>query len=127
MALTHFSFADRVKLLWRGLFVQVFWNYRTMQGAGFLFALLPFLHRMESDPSKRKRLVSLSTGFMNTHPSLAPLAMGAMLRRMADDEGIETTGKDADDGGDVTFAHPVVALPRGLVGGIGCSATGSIS
>jgi mannose/fructose/N-acetylgalactosamine-specific phosphotransferase system component IID len=89
MALTHLSFGDRVKLLWRGLFVQVFWNYRTMQGEGFLFALLPFLHRMESDPSKRKRLVSLSAGFMNTHPSLAPLAMGAMLRRMADDKGIE--------------------------------------
>lgn len=89
MALTHLSFTDRVKLLWRGLFVQIFWNYRTMQGAGFLFALLPFLHRMESDPSKRKRLVSLSTGFMNTHPSLAPLAMGAMLRRMADDKSVE--------------------------------------
>jgi mannose/fructose/N-acetylgalactosamine-specific phosphotransferase system component IID len=89
MALTHLSFTDRVKLLWRGLFVQVFWNYQTMQGAGFLFALLPFLHRMEPDASKRRRLVSLSAGFMNTHPSLAPLAMGAMLRRMAGDEGVE--------------------------------------
>lgn len=92
MALRHLRLADRLRLLWRSFFLQVFWNYRTMQGQGFLFTLFPFLRRLESDPTKRKRLVGLSTGFMNTHPCLAPLALGAMLRRMADEKDIEEGG-----------------------------------
>jgi mannose/fructose/N-acetylgalactosamine-specific phosphotransferase system component IID len=75
--------------MWRSFFVQVFWNYRRMQGDGFLFALFPFLRRMESDPEKQKSLMRRSSGFMNTHPCLAPLAMGAMLRRMAGEQNLD--------------------------------------
>ena len=89
MALMHFNLMGKLRLLWRSFFIQVFWNYHEMQGQGFLFALFPFLRRLESDPEKRKRLIGLSTGFMNTHPGLAPLAMGALLRRMAGDEDLE--------------------------------------
>jgi mannose/fructose/N-acetylgalactosamine-specific phosphotransferase system component IID len=63
--------------------VQVLWNYKTMQGAGFLFAVFPFLLRISDDSDKRAQLVRRSSGFMNTHPALSPFAMGAMLRRMA--------------------------------------------
>jgi PTS system mannose-specific IID component len=84
MDLNHLRFGDKLRLLWRSLFVQVFWNYRTLQGEGFLFALLPFLRRYEPDSEKRRHLMKLSSGFMNTHPCLAPMAMGAILRRMAD-------------------------------------------
>jgi PTS system mannose-specific IID component len=60
-----------------------------MQGEGFLFSLLPFLRRLESDSAKREQLMKLSGGFMNTHPCLAPMAMGAILRRMADGEEVD--------------------------------------
>ena len=83
MALKHLSFLAVLRLVWRSLFVQVLWNYKTMQGAGFLFALYPFLRRISDNPKERTQLVRRSSGFMNTHPALSPFAMGAMLRRMA--------------------------------------------
>ncbi|MBM3324402.1 MAG: PTS system mannose/fructose/sorbose family transporter subunit IID, partial [Calditrichaeota bacterium] len=63
--MTSLTFGDKVRLLWRSLFVQVFWNYRTMQGEGFLFTLLPFLRRLEADSDRRQHLLKLSGGFMN--------------------------------------------------------------
>ena len=60
-----------------------------MQGEGFLFTLLPFLRRIEPDPEKQKNLIRLSSGFMNAHPCLAPLALGAMLRRMAGEQELD--------------------------------------
>ncbi|MFH1011703.1 MAG: PTS system mannose/fructose/sorbose family transporter subunit IID [bacterium] len=87
--MTSLTFVEKLRLLWRSLFVQVFWNYRTMQGEGFLFTLLPFLRRLGADSEERQRLLKLSGGFMNAHPCLAPMAIGAMLRRMADGEDSE--------------------------------------
>ncbi len=87
--LISFHLGYRLRLAWRSLFIQIFWNYRTMQGEGFLFVLFPFLRRLESNPERQTRLVRLSAGFMNTHPCLAPLAMGAMLRRMAGEQELD--------------------------------------
>ncbi len=86
MALKHLSIPGALRLVWRGFFVQVLWNYKTMQGAGFLFAVFPFLRRISDDSDERSQLVRRSSGFMNTHPALSSFAMGAMLRRMADEK-----------------------------------------
>ena len=86
MDLKHLSITSALRLCWRSFFVQVLWNYKTMQGAGFLFALFPFLRRISDDSDERSQLVRRSSGFMNTHPALSSFAMGAMLRRMADEK-----------------------------------------
>lgn len=89
MPLTHLHLGDRLHLAWRSLFVQIFWNYRAMQGEGFLFALFPFVRRIEPNAEKQRRLLHLSAGFMNAHPCLTPLALGAMLRRMAGERELD--------------------------------------
>lgn len=65
----------------RSLAIQGSWNYRTMQGAGLAFALLPFLHRCHSEDGERlAESVGRHAGFFNAHPYLATVALGAIAR-----------------------------------------------
>ncbi len=86
MALKQLNITSALRLVWRSFFVQVLWNYKTMQGAGFLHAVFPFLRRISDDSDEHAQLVRRSSGFMNMHPALSLFAMGAMLRRMADEK-----------------------------------------
>ncbi|MBU1937461.1 PTS system mannose/fructose/sorbose family transporter subunit IID, partial [bacterium] len=45
-----------------------------------------FLCRISDDSKERIQLIRRSSGFMNTHPIFSSFAMGAMLRRMADEK-----------------------------------------
>ncbi len=86
------------------MFLQSLWNYQTLQGNGFLFALIPFLIKdkrsTDNDPARY-------SGFFNTHPYLASLAVGATLRREA--EGTPTRD-------DIQRFHNTLAGPLGLTG-----------
>ncbi|MBU0507404.1 PTS system mannose/fructose/sorbose family transporter subunit IID, partial [bacterium] len=72
------------RLALRSLFVQVLLSYRTMQGAGYLFTLWPWLRR-KSDLSRN---VQACAGFFNSHPVLSTLAAGALLKRVEDGDAV---------------------------------------
>ena len=88
----------------RLMFLQSLWNYQTLQGNGFLFALIPFLIKKkgntDNDPARY-------SGFFNTHPYLASLAVGATLRR-------EVEGSPTRD--EIMQFHNTLAGPLGLTG-----------
>ncbi len=72
--------AEARKLALRSLMLQVLLNYHTMQGGGYLFALWPWLRK--TDPTGKR--MQASANYLNAHPVLAALAVGAMRRRLED-------------------------------------------
>ncbi len=78
----------RLRLLLRSLVVQGSWNYRTMQGAGLGFALVPALKRLyRGDAKALAAALRVHTGFFNAHPYLSTVAISALARMV--DEGAE--------------------------------------
>jgi mannose/fructose/N-acetylgalactosamine-specific phosphotransferase system component IID len=74
----------------RSFAIQGSWNYRTLQGSGFAFALLPalrYLHR--DDPQRLLDAVRRHTHLFNAHPYLSGVALGAVARLEADGEDPE--------------------------------------
>lgn len=86
--MSDFPARVRWNVLARSFAVQASWNYRTLIGTGFAFVLLPglrYLARERGVPVER--LVERHLDVFNSHPYLAPLAAGAVLRMEAD--GVE--------------------------------------
>jgi mannose PTS system EIID component len=78
----------RRRLLLRSFLVQGSWNYETLIGTGFAFTLIPifrFLH--PNDVAARRAALKRHAGVFNSHPYLAPVAIGAVARLEA--EGAE--------------------------------------
>lgn len=74
----------------RSFFVQASWNYRTMLGSGFAFAMLPGLRRLfRDDPKALEASVQRHLEHFNAHPYLVGVALGASLR-------LEEEGTDPD-------------------------------
>jgi mannose PTS system EIID component len=66
-------------VLVRSLSVQGSWNYRTLIGSGFAYALLPMLrHVYRGRPAELEAAVKRHTELFNSHPYLSPLALGAV-------------------------------------------------
>ncbi|MFW5946947.1 MAG: PTS system mannose/fructose/sorbose family transporter subunit IID [Gemmatimonadota bacterium] len=77
----------RVMVLLRALAIQGSWNYETLTGTGFGFAILPALRSIyRDDPEGLDAAVRRHEGRFNSHPFLAPLALGAVIRMEADGE-----------------------------------------
>jgi len=69
--------------------VQGSWNYRTLIGGGFGFALLPVLRLVYGRDRERLRAaIERHTALFNCHPYLASLALGAVT-------ALEVEGEDA--------------------------------
>lgn len=64
----------------RSFSVQGSWNYETMIGYGFAYALLPVLRAVYRDPEALARATERHAGLFNSHPYLAPLALAAVAR-----------------------------------------------
>ena len=65
----------------RCLTIQGSWNYRTMIGTGFAYAILPILRRVyREDPEGLAEAVRRHAGHFNAHPYLAGMAVGAVGR-----------------------------------------------
>ncbi len=65
----------------RSFLVQGAWNYHTMLGTGFAFALLPGLRRLyRQDPDALEAAIRRHTEHFNAHPYLTGVALGAALR-----------------------------------------------
>jgi len=93
----------------RSFLIQGSWNYKTMLGTGFGFALVPALKKLvEGDPDALSASLSRHVGHFNAHPYLANVALGATVR-------LEQDGEDPD-----TVARFKTAV-RGPLGGLGDS------
>jgi mannose PTS system EIID component len=77
--MTGFSRGVLANVFLRSFLVQGSWNYRTLIGSGFAFSLMPVLRALyRSDPDKLQDAVKRHSELFNTHPYLAPLALGAV-------------------------------------------------
>lgn len=75
----------------RSFLIQGSWNYHTMIGSGFAFAMLPGLRRLfGDDPEEMDASMRRHLEHFNAHPYLSGVALGAALRLEADGEDPET-------------------------------------
>jgi mannose/fructose/N-acetylgalactosamine-specific phosphotransferase system component IID len=78
-------FGLRLRVFLRSFAIQGSWNYRTLVGTGFAFALLPVLRRVYGDNAAALRsAVDRQAGLFNTHPYLSGIALGAVARLEAE-------------------------------------------
>lgn len=70
----------KLAVLLRALAVQGSWNYETLTGTGFGFAILPALRVIYQDPPELEAAIRRHEGPFNSHPYMAPLALGAVIR-----------------------------------------------
>jgi mannose PTS system EIID component len=70
----------------RAMSIQGSWNYETLSGPGFGFAILPALRRLYPDPAELDAAVRRHQAMFNSHPYLATLALGAVIRLEQDGE-----------------------------------------
>jgi len=69
----------RIHIWFRLLLLQGSWNFERLQGLGFFFALLPGLKKLYAGEQLQK-VAKEYVGYFNTHPYLAPLVAGAVLK-----------------------------------------------
>ena len=74
----------------RSFTIQGSWNYRTMIGGGFAFAMLPVLRWVSgADSEALARGVTRHLEHFNAHPYMASLALGATARLELDERAPE--------------------------------------
>jgi mannose/fructose/N-acetylgalactosamine-specific phosphotransferase system component IID len=101
------TFRSCLGTFFRAFLIQSSWNYRTMIGTGFGFAMLPGLRRLFAEsPEELDAAVGRHLEHFNAHPYLANVALGASLRLEADRASPDTIRR---------FKTAV----RGPLGGIG--------
>lgn len=97
----------RVSMFLRSFLIQATWNYRTINGAGFAFVMLPVLRALFGhDPALLRAAVMRHAGVFNTHPYLVGIAAGAVARMEI-------------DGADVRLIERFKAAVRGSLGALG--------
>jgi mannose/fructose/N-acetylgalactosamine-specific phosphotransferase system component IID len=79
-----------VEVFLRSFAIQGSWNYRTLQGSGFAFALMPALRHVHGHATEELQdAVARHTALFNAHPYLSGVALGAVARMEADGEAPE--------------------------------------
>ena len=71
---------DLAKVAFRLAFLQSVWREGAMQSEGLAWCLLPGLRRLYGDPDSRAAALRRYRGPFNTHPFLAGVIAGAVLR-----------------------------------------------
>lgn len=80
--------AAMLRIFLRSLTIQVSFNFRTMQGLGFAFSMLPLINRGEKSVSgKTQDFVKRHLRMFSTNPYLVPAVIGSVAR-------LEEDGKD---------------------------------
>jgi mannose PTS system EIID component len=75
----------RIRMLLRSFAVQGSWNYETLIGTGFVFALLPALRRVYGERGEElDAAVARHTDLFNSHPYFATVAVGAVAKLEAE-------------------------------------------
>jgi PTS system mannose-specific IID component len=68
-------------MLVRSLAIQGSWNYRSMLGGGFVFALLPLLKRLaDGRGADLQASLARHSAHFNSHPYMVGIALGAVAR-----------------------------------------------
>lgn len=107
VALSRPSRLVRAAVFLRSFAIQGSWNYRTLIGGGFAFALLPLLRaRYREDPAMLRESLERHTALFNSHPYLSPVALGAVAQLEA-------------DGADAVLVDRFKAAVRGSLGSLG--------
>lgn len=79
------SWRAQVSSFLRLFALQASWNYRTLQGNGFVFAVFPLLRELYAGRDEElEEALRRHTGHFNAHPYLAGLAVGAVARMEAE-------------------------------------------
>lgn len=69
------------RIFFRQFFVQGCWNYEGMQNVGFAYCVLPALRNLYAGrPDELVRAVKRHLEFFNTHPAMAAVILGAVVR-----------------------------------------------
>ncbi|MBI4544904.1 MAG: PTS system mannose/fructose/sorbose family transporter subunit IID [Gemmatimonadetes bacterium] len=77
----------RLVVFLRSFAIQGSWNYRTLLGTGFAFALLPALRVIyRNEPQLLAEALERHSRLFNSHPYLAPVALGAVATLEAERE-----------------------------------------
>lgn len=76
----------RHRILLRSLALQLFLNFRSMQGAGYLLALCPLLRKKELKEGEARAVGS----YINGHPVFSSLALGAIAGQLAEGRDVGT-------------------------------------
>ncbi len=79
-----FSRRDRLRLLLRSFAIQGSWNFPQMQGLGFLYALAPWLRRVNG--ADTRRCFRRHLGYFNTNPYMVTYVLGVVAR--LEEEGL---------------------------------------
>ncbi len=103
--MTVLPLSARVSMFLRSFTIQGSWNYRTMLGGGFAFAILPVLRRVYPGAGLQEAVLRHAEHF-NAHPYLAGLALGA-------------TAKLESDGTDPQLVRRFKLAIKGPLGGLG--------
>ena len=91
----------------RSFAVQGSWNFETLVGFGFAFALLPALRIVYRDrPADLAAAIGRHAQLFNSHPYLAPIALGAVARLEVEERPPEVIER-------------FKAAVRGALGGLG--------
>lgn len=99
-----------MRIWFRLLLLQASWNFERLQGIGFFYALLPGLKKLY----KKDELLHVSksyVGYFNTHPYLAPLVAGAVLKLEE-----ERAAKPGDANIAIDEFKEMVAAPYAAIG-----------
>ena len=103
------SWQTRLHIWFRLLLLQASWNFETLQGLGFFYALLPGMRKLYS----KEKLAEVSlkyTGYFNTHVYFAPLVAGAVLR--LEEDRISGTAAEVE----IDDFKQMVAAPYAAIG-----------
>lgn len=77
--MTRFAAGTLRRVFLRSFAIQGSWNYRSLIGTGFAFALMPLLRDLYAQqPEKLRDAVRRHAELFNSHPYLSPLALGAV-------------------------------------------------
>jgi mannose/fructose/N-acetylgalactosamine-specific phosphotransferase system component IID len=88
----------------RSFFVQACWTFESMQSLGFAWCMLPALKKLYPGKEERKAALKRHLEIFNTHPYMAPLVMGSLIR--TEEEGLKS--------GDPGLPERLQALKQGL-------------
>ena len=88
--------------------LQATWNYERMQGLGLAWALAPVARALAKDDAEAARALVPHTGFFNTHPVMAAVAVGVVAGEMEK----RAAGEPALD--DAALARAKLALGASL-------------
>lgn len=128
---------DLIAIFFRGMLLQLSWNFERMQGLGYCYCILPVLKKLyRNEPEKLKQAVQRNLEFFNTTPYMAlpilgiSIAMEERLARKGDIDGTAISSvKLALMGplggvGDSLFWYTLIPICAGI--GISLSENGSL-